>query len=49
MALLWVLNMSDGQYSLLDIADRSGVEFNTIQKAAEALQEAALLSEVDEL
>ena len=24
-ALLWVLNLSDGEHSLLDIAERSGV------------------------
>jgi len=48
LAMLWVLNMSDGQSSLLDIADRSGVEFITIQKATEALQGAALITEVDE-
>ena len=43
--MLWVLNMSDGKHSLLEIAERSGIEFFTIQKAAEALQGAALLTE----
>jgi aminopeptidase-like protein len=46
LAMLWVLNFSDGKHSLLDIADRSGVEFFTLQKAAEALQGAALLTEL---
>ena len=27
LALLWVLNLSDGRHSLLDIAERSGLEF----------------------
>ncbi|MBE0695940.1 MAG: DUF4910 domain-containing protein, partial [Anaerolineaceae bacterium] len=28
MALLWVLNLCDGEFSLLDIAERSGMPFN---------------------
>lgn len=47
MSLLWVLNMSDGRHSLLDIAERSGIPFATIRTAAEALREASLLSAVD--
>jgi aminopeptidase-like protein len=43
-ARLWVLNLSDGQNSLLDIADRSGLPFATIHEAAELLREAGLLS-----
>jgi len=46
MAILWVLNLSDGQYSLLDIAERSGLEFTVIQVAAEALLDCGLLVEV---
>jgi aminopeptidase-like protein len=42
-ALLWVLNQSDGSASLLDIAERSGLSFETIAAAADALQDAALL------
>ena len=37
MALLWVLNLSDGQHTLLDIAERSGLEFDLIKSAADAL------------
>lgn len=37
LALLWVLNLSDGQHSLLDIAERSGVFFERIRKAADDL------------
>ena len=43
MALLWVLNLSDGQHTLLDIAERSDLPFETIQFAAETLERYALL------
>ncbi len=43
LALLWVLNLSDGQHSLLDIADRSGLPFETIRTAADALLPHGLL------
>jgi len=43
-ALLWVLNFSDGEHSLLDIAERSGVRFSTIDEAARFLQRAGLLA-----
>lgn len=43
MALLWMLNMSDGQHSLLDIAERSGQPFEALAAAAAALAEAGLL------
>ena len=42
--LLWVLNFSDGEHSLLDIAERSGVRFSTIDEAARFLQRAGLLA-----
>jgi aminopeptidase-like protein len=42
-ALLWVLNLSDGNASLLDIADRSGLCFPVVQRAAERLEGAGLL------
>jgi len=45
-ARLWVLNCSDGEHSLLDIADRSGIPFTEIHYAAELLREKGLLSEV---
>lgn len=45
LALLWVLNMSDGRHALLDIADRADLPFGQIQSAAEALVEAGLLKE----
>jgi aminopeptidase-like protein len=43
MALLWVLNLSDGAHSLLDIAERSGLKFASIRHAAEQLAAHALL------
>lgn len=43
MALLWVLNLSDGENSLLDIAERSKLSFNIIQEAAAALAATDLL------
>ncbi len=48
LALLWVLNQSDGEHSLLDVAERSGLAFGTVRAAAEALIEAELLREVSE-
>jgi aminopeptidase-like protein len=45
LALLWVLNASDGCHSLLDIAERSTLPFRRIQAAAEALVEVGLLKE----
>ena len=46
-AMLWVLNMSDGQHSLLAIAERSGLPFEQIHAAARLLLEHELLAEVD--
>jgi aminopeptidase-like protein len=48
MALLWVLNLSDGDYSLLDISVRSGLSFQTIKEAADALKKVDLLKELGE-
>jgi aminopeptidase-like protein len=44
--LLWVLNLSDGEHTLLDIADRSGLAFHSVRQAADALIEHDLLEEV---
>jgi aminopeptidase-like protein len=44
-ALLWVLNLSDGHYSLLDVADRAELPFAAIRRAADALREVDLLAE----
>ena len=45
LAMLWVLNQSDGTRSLLEIADRSGLTFAQILQAAGALAGAGLLAE----
>ncbi|MFI6321263.1 DUF4910 domain-containing protein [Nonomuraea sp. NPDC050556] len=45
MAMLWVLNQSDGTNSLLDIAERSSLPFEALAEAAQALQEAGLVKE----
>ncbi len=46
LALLWVLNQSDGGPDLLAIADRAGMEFGLIRWAADRLLEAGLLAEL---
>jgi aminopeptidase-like protein len=46
MALLWVLNQSDGRHSLLDIAERSGVGFDRLAAAAAAAEQAGLIRPV---
>ncbi|WP_415953135.1 DUF4910 domain-containing protein [Streptomyces sp. KLOTTS4A1] len=43
MAMLWVLNLADGEHSLLDIAERSGLSFDTLAEAAAALGGAGLI------
>ncbi|MEW2219692.1 DUF4910 domain-containing protein [Streptomyces sp. NPDC006990] len=43
LAMLWVLNLSDGAHSLLDVAERSGLPFGTVAVAADALHEAGLI------
>ncbi len=43
-ARLWVLSLSDGEHSLLDIAERSGIAFSAISDAAELLCQSGLLS-----
>jgi aminopeptidase-like protein len=44
LAMLWVLNLSDGHNSLLDIAQRSGMTFDRIRKAADDLKGCGLLA-----
>ncbi|MGC2062822.1 MAG: winged helix-turn-helix domain-containing protein, partial [Thermodesulfovibrionales bacterium] len=48
LALLWVLNLSDGNNSLLDIAERSALQFELIKDAADALKECGLVKEIAE-
>ncbi len=49
MAMLWVLNLSDGGSSLLDIAERSGMAFDLIEKAADRLLRHRLLAPVQDV
>jgi aminopeptidase-like protein len=48
LALLWVLNLSDGKHSLLDIAERSGLKYGSIQNAADILIRHELIKELGE-
>jgi aminopeptidase-like protein len=45
LALLWVLNLSDGRHNLLDIATRAGIPFAQVSRAARVLTEHDLLEE----
>jgi aminopeptidase-like protein len=45
LALLWLLNLSDGSHSLLEIAERSGYSFEAIKHAADLLIDCQLLAQ----
>ena len=45
LALLWVLNQSDGDRSLLDIAERSGLSLDAIRAAVDRLAGGGLVAE----
>lgn len=47
-ARLWVLNFSDGEHSLLDIAERAKLPFAAIREAADILRQNRLLAPVAE-
>jgi aminopeptidase-like protein len=47
MAMLWVLNLSDGDHSLLDIAERANLPFAAIAASARLLEQGGLLKPVD--
>ena len=44
LALLWVLNLSDGEHSLVDIAERSGLRYSQVRDSARTLVEHDLLA-----
>lgn len=46
LAMLWVLNLSDREHTLLDIADRARLEFGLVASAADLLAEHGLLREI---
>jgi aminopeptidase-like protein len=43
LALLWVLNLADGEHSLEDMAERAGIELSSVRDCAAALQQAQLI------
>ena len=43
MSILWILNLSDGDNSLLDISKRSGISFKQILEAASLLESKGLI------
>ena len=46
LSMLWLLNFSDGNgFSLLDIAEKSGIKFADLKEAAERLTKSGLLTE----
>lgn len=45
LAMLWVLNLSDGEHTLLHIAERSDLPFDAVAGAADALLGAGLIKE----
>jgi aminopeptidase-like protein len=47
LALLWVLNLSDGRHDLLDIAARADLPFEEVNRAARALLDGELLREAE--
>ena len=47
-ALLWVLSFSDGAHDLLAIAQRSGLDFDLLARAATALEDAGLAKTMDQ-
>lgn len=43
LALLWVLSYSDGEHTLLDISEKSGIAFSSIRFAADLLTKSKLI------
>jgi aminopeptidase-like protein len=46
MAMLWALNLSDGDHTLLDVADRARLPFALVADVAASLEQAGLLAAV---
>ena len=42
-ALLWLLNLADGEHTLRDVAERSGLSLDLLERAAGALRDVGLL------
>lgn len=47
-AIMWVLNLSDGTNDLIEISDRSKIQFELIVKAADSLEEKGLLKKLSD-
>jgi len=47
LAMLWVLNLSEGRHSLLDIAETAGLRFDLVKRTADLLESHALLKRCD--
>jgi len=48
MAMLWILNLSDGRNSLFDIAERADLPFALVRKTAQLLHRNGLLARCDD-
>ncbi len=46
LAILWILNYSDGKHDLIDISKLSGLSFNIIKNASNILKEHNLIEEI---
>ena len=46
LAMLWVLNQSDGDNTLLDISDKSRLKFSLIKEVADILEAHLLLERI---
>ena len=44
MAMLWALNLADGDHSLIDMAERSGISYGELRATADLLAEHGLLT-----
>ena len=45
LAMLWVLNLADGSHTLLDMAEKTGMDFRLLKRIADTLCESGLLVE----
>jgi aminopeptidase-like protein len=48
LGLLWLLSLSDGRHTLLDIAERSGLPFWHLLEGARRLEQSGLLRRMSE-
>jgi len=46
LAMLWLLNLSDGDHDVLTIAERAGIALETLTAAADLLARHDLLEEI---